>query len=642
MKYLIGPILVFCLVACSEAPPPLVVPKGIVTDWPAYGATPGGTHFSNATQVTPENVMYLEQVWEHRSGDIREAGGPNETFRTQSSLQVTPIVIDDRMYYCSPFNRIFSLNAETGEELWSYESGVDRDADILPNCRGVSSWRSGKSGVCEHRIITGTLDARLIALDAETGKPCADFGENGEVDVTHGLSEHNPEDYSITSPPAILGDRIITGAMVLDNHKTNVPSGVVRAYDVRSGKFLWSWNPVKPGSRALNEDGTYRFGTTNVWSIISVDTKRDLVFAPTGNTSPDFFGGHRGDLDYYSSSLVALDGETGRLVWHRQFVHHDIWDYDTPAQPTLVDVSVQGQTIPAVVQVTKMGMTFVLNRETGEPLWPIEERPVPQDGGVPEELVFATQPFPTHVPHLIKTPLTAEDAWGFTPWDRGACEDLILEKGARGIYTPPSLEGAINYPSNGGGSNWGSPAIDPQTRVMVVYTMRVPAWTKLIPREQCAGVAQQQSGTPYCVETGFLLSPLGIPCTAPPWGTLDAIDIESGEQLWSVPMGTTGDSAPFPFKWIEGLPGTAAPMMTATGLIFSGISNEHVLRAFDLKSGIELWQVDLPTAANALPMSYQLNENGRQFVVVAAGGHWSGGSPPGDYIVAFALPQSSD
>ncbi len=638
MKYLISLFLLGCLASCDDSPPLTSVPPGTVAGWPAYGAAPGGTHFSNADQITPDNVMHLEQVWTHRSGDVREASGAIGAYVTQSSLQVTPILINDRLYYCSPFNRIFSLDAETGEELWSYEPGVDRQADILPNCRGVSSWQSGQAGFCEHRIITGTLDARLIALDAESGKPCPDFGEKGEVDVTHGLSEHNPEDYSITSPPAILGNRIITGAMVLDNHKTSVPSGVVRAYDVRSGEFLWAWNPVKPGSRERNDDDTFLAGTTNVWSIISVDAARDMIFVPTGNTSPDFYGGHRGDLDYYSSSVVALEGESGKVIWHQQLVHHDIWDYDTPAQPTLVDVKVNGELIPAVIQVTKMGMTFAFNRDTGEPLWPVEELPVPQEGGVPGEPLSATQPFPTHIPHLIKTPLTPEEAWGLTFWDEGACADLIRDKAAAGIYTPPSIEGAINYPSNGGGNNWGSPAINPETRVMVTYTNRVPAFTKLIPRENCEGVGQQQTGTPYCVETGFLVSPLGVPCTAPPWGTLDAIDIESGEQLWSVPMGSTRDIAPFPVWWIEGLPGFAAPMMTASGLVFSGISNEHALRAFDAETGKELWRHKLPTAANALPMTYQLNENGRQFVVVAAGGHWSGGSPPGDYLIAFALP----
>lgn len=638
--------ITWVILSCSCSEPPLgEIPAGVAADWPAYGATPGGTHFSRANQITTENVVHLEKVWEHRSGDVREGIYTPGEFQSQTSLQVTPLMIDGRLYYCSPFNRIFSLDAETGQELWSYDPKVDMSQErVLPNCRGVSSWRSGKTGFCEHRIFVGTLDARLVAVDADTGKPCMDFGENGSVDVTHGLSAHNPMEYSITSPPAILGDEIITGAMVLDNQRTDIPSGVVRAYDVRSGEFLWAWNPVKPGDRETNDDGTFRSGTTNVWSIISVDPERNLVFVPTGNTSPDYYGGHRGNLDYYSSSVVALAGDTGKVVWHFQMVHHDVWDYDTPAQPTLVDVTVNGRTVPAVVQVTKMGLTFVLDRETGKPLWPVEERPVPQ-GGVPGEILASTQPFPTHVPPMIETPLTADDAWGLTFWDRGRCEDTLKSIRNDGFYTPPSIEGSINYPSNGGGNNWGSPAIDPDTRIMVVFTTRAAASTTLIPRKECEDsdrpVFQAQTGTPYCVDTGFVSSPLGVPCSEPPWGTLDAVDIESGRKLWSVPMGTTRDMAPFPFWWIKGLPGFSAPMMTATGLIFAGVSNEHTFRAFDLKDGRELWQARLPTAANALPMTYQLEPGGRQFVVVAAGGHWSGGSPPGDYIVAYALPEGS-
>ncbi|MBT4494532.1 MAG: pyrroloquinoline quinone-dependent dehydrogenase [Gammaproteobacteria bacterium] len=637
MKHLAGLVLILGLVGCGKLGPLEDIPTGTIAEWSSYGATPGGTHFSSGTQITPDNVGHLKQAWVHRSGDFRDLTDAGIKFPTQSAFEVTPIVVEDRLYYCSPFNIVYALNAETGEEIWAYKSDVDRMADVMPICRGVNSWQSGKTGFCEHRIITGTLDARLIALDAETGKPCEGFGDKGEVDVSDGLSEHNPWEYSITSPPAILGDRIITGAHVFDNQRTGVPSGVVRSYDVRTGELLWAWNPVKPGTVERNDDDTYLAGTTNVWSIISVDAGRDMVFVPTGNTSPDYYGGHRGDLDYYFSSVVALAGETGEVIWRQQLVHHDIWDYDTPAQPTLIDITVDGSVVPALVQVTKMGMTFAFNRDTGEPLWPIEERPVPQEGAVPEESISPTQPFPTHIPYQHELALTPDDAWGMTPWDRGKCEDLIAEKAPR-IYTPPSLTGTVSHPSAGGGSNWGSPAIDPRTGIMVVYTMRVPTLTTLVPRAECEGAGQPQTGTPYCVETTFLASPLGVPCTAPPWGTLDAIDITAGEYLWSVPMGTTRDIAPFPVWWIKGLPGFAAPMMTASGLVFSGVSNEHAFRAYDVKTGEELWKADLPTSANALPMSYQISESGRQYVVVAAGGHWSGGSPAGDYLIAYSLP----
>lgn len=614
-------------------------PSRMVGGWPAYGATAGGTHFSRAEQITPANVSQLEVAWHHRSGDFREARKAEPYSLSQSSMQVTPILIGERLYYCTPANRVIALNAETGEELWAYDPKVNMDQHpVLPNCRGVSSWQSGQTGFCEHRIFTGTLDARLIALDAGTGKPCPDFGNAGHVDTNTGLSEHSAASYGITSPPAILGDSLITGSMVLDNQSTKSPGGIVRSYNTRSGELEWVFNPLLPGAPERNEDGTWRSGTTNVWSIISVDEERNLVFLPTGNTNPDYFGGHRKGLDYFSSSVVALHGDTGEVVWRYQMVHHDLWDYDTPAQPTLIDLKVNGETVPAVIQVTKMGMTFALHRETGEPLWPVEERPVPQRGQVPEEYLSPTQPFTTHIPQLLPDKFTVDDAWGLTFIDRGQCEDKIKQLLNEGLYTPPSLQGSLNYPSNAGGNNWGSPAINPDTGVMVVFTNRVPGFTRLVPREQCEGNQQPQKGTPYCVETGWVESPLGIPCSKPPWGTLDAIDLSAGKHLWSVPMGTSRDMAPFPFWWIDGIPGIAAPMITTTGLVFSGVSNEHVLRAFDATTGEELWQGDLPTAGNALPMTYQLKPGGKQYVVIAAGGHWSGGSPPGDHVIAFALP----
>lgn len=635
---LIALMALVCLSACQSRatePPPSGTPSG----WPAYGATPGGTHFSRANQITPANVDQLEVAWHHRSGDFRKARDAEPYALSQSSMQVTPILVNDRLYYCTPANRVIALNAENGEEIWSYDPQVNMDeVPVLPNCRGVSSWQSGQAGFCEHRIFTGTFDARLIALDAETGKPCPDFGKAGEIDTSDGMSEHHPGEYGITSPPAILGDTLITGSMVLDNQRTDSPGGIVRAYNVRNGALEWLFNPVPPDSPERNNDGTWRSGTTNVWSIISVDEQRNLVFLPTGNTTPDYYGGHRNGLDHFSSSVVALHGDTGELAWHFQMVHHDVWDYDTPAQPTLVDLQVNGERVPALVQVTKMGMTFVLHRETGKPLWPVEEQPVPQQGKVPEEYLSPTQPFPTHIPHLLERKFTADKAWGLTFVDQAQCEDRIENLRNEGMYTPPSVQGSLNLPGNAGGNNWGSPAINPDTGIMVVFTTRVPTITRLVPREKCEGNQQPQKGTPYCVETGWVVSSLGMPCSAPPWGTLDAIDLAAGKHLWSVPLGTSRNMAPFPFWWIKGLPGLAAPMMTMTGLVFSGISNEHALRAFDASTGEELWHGDLPTAGNALPMTYQLRPGGKQYVVIAAGGHWSGGSPPGDHIIAFALP----
>ena len=626
-----GAALTLCAGAALAAAP------DAAAGWPTYGGEPGGGHYSSADQIGPGNVNQLEIAWTHNSGDTRERDLEAGVF-SQSSFQATPILVDETLYYCSPFNMVFALDARTGAELWRFDPQVDKHADFLPNCRGVSSWHSGKEGFCEHRIIEGTLDGRLIALDATTGKPCPDFGTDGEVDVSHGLSKHAPHEYSITSPPAILNDLAITGAMVLDNISLDVPSGVVRAYDVRSGALRWAWNPVPPGMAERDEDGSYRPGTTNVWSIISVDTDRNLVFVPTGNTSPDYFGGLRDGLDEYSSSVVALDGSTGERLWHYQTVHHDIWDYDVPAQPTVLDLRLGEDTVPAVAQVTKMGLTFVLNRETGQPVWPVEERPVPQEP-VAGEYVSPTQPFPTHLPALISTPITPEDAWGFTFWDRGVCEDKIAALRNEGIYTPPSLKGTVFYPSNAGGNNWGSPAIDPVSQTMFVVTNRAPSVVRLTPRAECnaGGSGGAQRGTPYCVRTRNLASPLGVPCTAPPWGTLDAIDLVAGKVLWSAPLGTTRHLAPFPFWWIKGVPAVGGPAATGSGLIFIGGAMDHYFRAFDAETGTELWRHELPTAANATPMTYQLPD-GRQFVVVAAGGHWAGLNPAGDHLVAFALP----
>ncbi|MEZ5572141.1 MAG: pyrroloquinoline quinone-dependent dehydrogenase [Halioglobus sp.] len=634
-------LLVCVFLAACQSKDIEQAPAGVTSDWPAYGATRGGTHFSRATQITPANVHLLQLAWHHRSGDMREAREAQPFNLSQSSMQASPILVGDRLFYCTPGFRVIALNAETGEQIWAYDPKVRMDDyPVLPNCRGVSAWQSGQQGFCENRILFGTRDARLIALDALSGKPCPDFGENGEIDTSEGLSPHHPAEYGITSPPAILGDKVITGGLVLDNQRTDAPGGIVRAYNVRSGALEWVFNPVPPGAAARNPDGTWRNGTANVWSIIAVDEEHNLVFLPTGNTAPDYFGGQRDGLDYYSSSVVALHGDSGEVAWHYQMVHHDLWDYDAPAQPTLVDLKVNGEVVPVVVQVTKMGMTFVLRRDTGEPLWPVEERPVPQQGKVPEEYLSPTQPFPSHVPPLIAEPFRANNAWGLTLLDRKQCESRLNALLNEGLYTPPSRRGSVNFPSNAGGNNWGSPAINPDTGVMVVFTNRVASYTRLLPRPQCEGNLQPQKGTPYCVEAGFVLSSLGLPCSPPPWGTLDAIDLVAGKQLWSVPLGTTRNMAPFPFWWIKGLPGLAAPMMTTTGLVFSGISNEHVLRAFDAATGEELWRGALPTAGNALPITYQLRSGGKQYVVIAAGGHWSGGSPPGDHVMAFALPDS--
>lgn len=613
-------------------------------DWPHYGAAPGGGRFSPAEQITPANVQRLKPVWDHRSGDFRGGEVSNDLEFDEGMSQrpttfvATPIVADDTLYYCTPFNRVFALDPQTGAEKWQFDPEVNMADEGLTNCRGVSFWkRSTPTGaVCDSRVILGTLDARLVVLDAETGKRCPDFAGGGDVDLNEGLSEYEAYEYGITSPPAIIGNAMVTGAYIVDSQREDVPSGVVRAYDVTTGEFLWGWNSVAPGKPERDADGNYLAGTTNVWSVISVDAALGLVYVPTGNSSPDYYGGDRdGDLDYYSSSIVALKAATGEVAWHFQTVHHDIWDYDVPAQPVLVDLTIAGEQRQALVQATKMGMTFVLDRRTGEPLFPIEERPVPQDGAVPGEYLSATQPFPTKPDPLHQLGITPDDAWGLTFWDEGRCRDQLEALNSGPIYTPPSLKGTAVYPSMLGGNNWGAPAVDPERQIMVANTKHIPMSIKLVPRDECPKNAWQQVGSAYCVVLAPVVSPFGVPCTAPPWATLAAIDLKTGNKLWQKPFVSLEEMAPWPFSKLMWGIEMGGPMLTRSGLIFIGAGSDRYLRAFDIETGDELWRDKLPTTANAVPMSY--TSGGRQFVLVAAGGHWTSDSPAGDHLIAYAL-----
>ena len=395
--------------------------------------------------------------------------------------------------------------------------------------------------------------------------------------------------------------------------------------------------PFAPGEDMYDRDGNFRAGTANVWSVMSVDHERGLIIVPTGNPYPDYYGGDRAGFDHYSSSVVALDAATGSVVWHFQTVHHDIWDYDVPAQPTLVDLTIDDATVPAVVQVTKMGLTFVLHRETGVPLFPVVEQPVPQEGAAEGERLSPTQPFPTKPPALVKLGITPDDAWGLTPWDKNACREEIERHLAGPIYTPPSTRGTIFYPSQIGGHNWGSPAIDPEKGWMVVTANHLPVIGTLIPRDACdeTQVIYPQKGSPYCFAIKPLMSPLGIPCTALPWGTISLVDLNKGEEIWTEPMGALGGS--FPLSWLRGGFTMGGPLITSTGLIFIGASMDKKFRALDLKTGRSLWETSLPTAAYSVPMTYRLEQNGPQFVVVAAGGGLM--AEPGDHLIAFRLPR---
>jgi len=616
-------------------------------EWPAYGGAPGGGHYTGATQINADNVQQLALTWSHRSGDFVSGNqGFGEDMTAESmrnrptNFIVTPIMVNDTVYYCTPFNRVFALDPASGEEKWVFDPQVDMAQEGITNCRAVSSWQDPQqpSGTCSHRILLGTLDARLIAIDGATGQRCKDFGDEGEVSLSAGQTGHAADEYSITSAPAVIGDLVITGAFVIDSRRPDVPSGVVRAYDIRSGEFRWGWNPVHPEHAQTDEAGNYTPGSSNVWSTISVDEQRQLVIVPTGNSSPDYYGGDReGHKDYYSSSVVALNAADGSVAWHYQTVHHDIWDFDIPAQPTLVDLTIDGATRPAVVQVTKMGMTFVLDRETGQPLHPVEERPVPQEGAVPGEYLSPTQPFPVKPEPLHQLGLSPDDAWGLTFWDEGACREKLENLNTGPIYTPPSLKGTAYFPSPLGGNNWGAPAVDMQRKIMIANTKHMAFSVQLVPQQNCPeDLPFPQFGSPYCVIMEPITSPFGVPCTAPPWSTLAAVDLEAGNILWQIPLGNLEGLAPWPvYHFFGSAIEMGGPMVTASGLTFIAATSDEYFRAYDTVTGEELWRTKLPTTGNSVPMSYTYNNE--QYVLVAAGGHFTSPSPAADYILAYKL-----
>ncbi|MEE2678569.1 MAG: pyrroloquinoline quinone-dependent dehydrogenase [Myxococcota bacterium] len=634
------------VLACGAPAPE---PGGPLGGWPAYGGSEAATRYSPLTQIDPQNVDDLEIAWVYRSGDFDDGTGGA---KMPSALQVTPILVDESLVFCTPFNRVISLDAETGQERWVHDPEVDHTGMYLVNCRGVSAWRDARAepgAACATRIFTGTLDARLIALDATTGQPCRDFGDDGTVDLRGGVGDVRPGEYGVTSAPLVIGDRVVTGTMVLDNRRADMPGGVVRAFDARTGEQLWAWDPVPDDAPPPPAGVAYRRGTTNAWTTLSGDPELSLVFVPTGNTSPDYYGGHRDGLDEYSSSIVALDANTGDVAWSFQTVHHDVWDYDVAAQPVLFDFHRNGEVIPAVVQATKMGHLFFLDRRNGVPLFPVEELPVPQ-GPVDGESLSPTQPFPTRPPPIHPAELTPEDAWGPTPWDRWECEEKIASLRSEGIFTPPSLQGTVQFPGYVGGVNWGSLSIDEGRGILVVNSSQVAGLIRLIPRPEWNAMFpdgppdfgfEPQAGTPYGVQRDVLMSGSGAPCNPPPWGKLFGIDVATGEIRWERPLGTSRDMAPFPV-WLflpEGVPNLGGPVTTASGLTFIGATTDHYLRAFDTETGEELWRGRLPTGAQATPMTYRLREDGPQWVVVAAGGHGLFGVPAGDSLVAFTLPE---
>jgi quinoprotein glucose dehydrogenase len=633
------------------------VSNGGVADWPHYGRDQEGTRYTPLDQINRGNVGYLRKAWEYHTGDLSDGSGG----RPETTFQATPILVDGVLYLATVYGRVIALNPATGAEIWNHNPGVDATVKRgeFAN-RGVTYWRAADAvpgQTCQRRIFIATVDARLIALDAAGGAPCPEFGQAGQVDLSRGVDlgayQADTREYGVTSPPVVIGGLVVVGSAIGDNRAATLERGIVRAFDARTGALRWLWDPIPrepadPAFRTWAPGSAARAGAANVWAQLSVDAARDLVFVPTSSPSPDYYGGERRGSNSYADSVVALRGSSGKVVWHYQLVHHNIWDYDLPAQPSLITVRKDGRDIPAVAQATKMGFLFLLHRETGQPIFPVEERPVPPSD-VPGEQSWPTQPFPTRPPPLAPTTLSGDDAWGLSPWDRGQCRKLIERYRNDGVFTPSSLEGTIQYPSVIGGTNWGSVAVEPRRGWVVLNMSRLPSVTGLIPRERLAAgrpdlpddaSISQMRGTPYGLfRVPALLSPLGLPCTKPPWGTLLAVDTATGQVQWEVPLGTVRDLAPVPLPLTWGTPNLGGPIVTQGGLVFIGAAMDNYLRAFDLETGKELWRGRLPAGGQATPMSYRLGEGGRQFVVIAAGGHGRLGTDIGDSVVAFALPE---
>jgi quinoprotein glucose dehydrogenase len=619
-------------------------------DWRAYGRTQFGQRYSPLKQITPTNVKDLEVAWTFRTGDLPGKNDPVET-----TFEVTPIKVRDTLYLCSQHQRLFALDAKTGKLRWSFDPKV-RDNPTFQHltCRGVSYHETAPGtntpmpADCPRRIFLPVNDGRMIALDAEEGKPCESFADHGTLDLQEGMGIKTAGFYEPTSPP-VVGDRILVVAgAVIDNYSTEEPSGVIRGFDIYTGKLVWAWDSGAANENELaSATHTYTNNSPNSWITASFDPKLSLVYVPMGVQTPDIWGGNRGALaERYASALVALDINAGRRVWSYQTVHHDLWDMDLPAQPTLVDVPTSNGVVPAVLQPAKTGNLFVLDRRTGQPIVAAPERPVPQ-GAAPGDHVAATQPF-SDLTFRPEDKLTGADMWGATIFDQLACRILFHQMRYEGTFTPPSLQGTLVFPGNLGMFEWGGVAVDPIRQIAIANPIAVPFVSKLMPRGPDNPAApngehppgsevgvQPMYGTPFGVILHPFLSPVGLPCKRPPWGFMAGIDLKTMKIAWMHRNGTIRDSAPLPIPIKMGVPSLGGPLTTAGGVAFLTSTADYFIRAYDVRNGDQLWEDRLPAGGQSTPMSYGVD--GEQYVVTAVGGHGSFGTKVGDYVIAYKL-----
>ncbi len=630
----------------------LEAPPGRDKDWTAYGGTQAGQRYSTLNQITPDNANQLTVAWTFHTGDVRAASDPEET-----TYEVTPLKIDGTVYLCTPHDLVFALDAETGAEKWRFDPKINqppRQSTQHLTCRGVSYFdgtaaaANAPSPDCVKRLFLPTVDGRLIALSTQTGKVCPGFGgPDGTVNLWRNMPNVKPGSYYSTSPPVVTTDLIIVGGAVNDNVSTTEASGVVRAFNINTGELVWNWDSGNPTATApIAASATYTQNSPNSWSISSYDPKLGLIFVPTGNQPPDQFGGKRSaNVEKYSSSVVALNAETGAVAWSFQSTHHDLWDMDVPAQPSLVDLTINGETVPALVETTKQGELFVLDRRTGKPVLPVKEVPAPE-GAARGDTSAPTQP--VSALSFNPVPLTEVSMWGITPFDQLACRIVFRSMHYEGRYTPPSEQGSIIYPGNFGTFNWGGVAIDPERQVVFAMPVYLAFTSTLKPRanatERLVTTPDQPPfnenfGAPYAARMGAFLSPIGLPCQAPPWGYVAGADLTTGKIAYRHVNGTVRDLSPLPLPFRMGVPGIGGPMLTRGGVAFLSGSLDYFARAYDVTSGRQLWESRLPAGGQATPMTYWSQASGRQFVLFVAGGHGSTGTRAGDAIVAYALPR---